>query len=136
MSSKNILITGASTGFGKLTSQTLAKQGHMVIATMRDTNGKNAQQAQQLELWAKEHNLKLGVLELDVTSDESVNSAKEKALQLTNDKIDVVINNAGVFGGGLVENFELADYKHLYEVNVFGSVRVTNAFLPTLRRQG
>ncbi len=48
----------------------------------------------------------------------------------------MVINNAGVFGGGLVENFALADYKHLYEVNVFGSVRVTNAFLPTLRKQG
>lgn len=136
MSNKNVLITGASTGFGKLTAQALAKKGHMVISTMRDTKGKNAQYAQNLEQWAKDHNFKLCVLELDVTSDDSVNSAKEKALQLTNGKIDVVINNAGVFGGGLAESFAMADYKHLYEVNVFGSVRVTNAFLPILRRQG
>lgn len=136
MSSKNILITGASTGFGKLTAQTLAKKGHMVIATMRDVNGRNAQHAKDLEQWAKDHQVKLGVLELDVTSDESVATAKDKILSLTTGKLDVVINNAGVYGGGLTESFTIEDYKNLYDVNVFGSVRVTNAFLPTLRKQG
>jgi len=135
LSSKNILITGASSGFGKLTAQTLALRGHMVIASMRNINGSNSQNAQNLEQWAKDNKVKLEILELDVTSDESVASAKEKVLSDTNGKLDVVVNNAGIFSGGLTESFTIDDYKNLFDVNVFGSVRIANAFLPTFRKQ-
>ena len=136
MSSKNILITGASSGFGKLSAQTLALKGHMVIATMRNIKGSNAQNAHDLEKWAKSHHVNLVIFELDVTSEESVASVKDKVLIATKGNLDVVINNAGIYSGGLTESFTIDDYKNLFEVNVFGSVRVTNAFLPTLRQQG
>ncbi len=133
---QTILITGASTGFGKLTAQTLALGGHRVFATMRDIKGKNAQHAHHLKQWAKDNKAKLEVVELDVTSDNSVASAKEEIISLANGQLDVVINNAGIYGGGITESFTITDYKNFFEVNVFGSVRVANAFLPILRKQG
>ncbi|MCG9876183.1 MAG: SDR family oxidoreductase [Leptospiraceae bacterium] len=135
MSLKKILITGASSGFGKIAAQTLALNGYIVFATMRNIKGSNAQYANELELWAKDNRVELRVLELDVTSDESIASAKENVLNSTNGSIDVVINNAGIFSGGLIESFTIDDYKKIYEVNVFGAVRVANAFLPVLRQQ-
>jgi NADP-dependent 3-hydroxy acid dehydrogenase YdfG len=135
MSSKIILITGASTGFGNLTAKLLAQNGHTVYATMRDTNGKNKAHKDALLDWAKSHQVNLRVVELDVTQDKSVEDAKALILSETNGSIDVIINNAGIYGGGIQEAFTVNDHKALFEVNVFGSVRINNAFLPTLRKQ-
>ncbi len=136
MSSKIILITGASTGFGNITAKLLAQQGHTVYATMRDTNGKNKPHKEALLDWAKEQRADIRVVELDVTSDQSVENAKKQILAETNGIIDVIINNAGIYGGGIQEAFTVNDHKALFEVNVFGTVRVNNAFLPVLRKQG
>ena len=101
MSSKIILITGASTGFGNLTAKLLAENGHSVYATMRDTNGRNKGQKDTLLEWAKSHQAYLKVVELDVTQDKSVEEAKSVILSDTNGSIDVIINNAGIYGGGI-----------------------------------
>lgn len=136
MSSKIILITGASTGFGNLTAKLLAKNGHTVYATMRDTNDKNQVPKAALLEWAKSHQANLRVVELDVTQDKSVEDARALILSETKGRMDVIINNAGIYGGGIQEAFTINDHKALFEVNVFGTVRVNNAFLPALRQQG
>lgn len=133
--SKTILITGSSTGFGKLTAQTLAKSGHQVIATMRGVEGKNATAADELKTWAKQEGVTLEVIELDVTSDSSVSQAANY-VEKNYRGIDAVINNAGIYGGGLTESYSLQDFKNIFEVNVFGSLRVVHAFLPAMRKQG
>ena len=135
MSRKNILITGASTGFGNITARLLAENGHTVYATMRDTNGKNKVHKDALLNWATSHQANLRVVELDVTQDKSVENAKKVILSETNSSIDVIINNAGIYGGGIQEAYTVEDHKAFFEVNVFGSVRVNNAFLPVLRKQ-
>ncbi|MBC7846066.1 MAG: SDR family NAD(P)-dependent oxidoreductase, partial [Flavobacterium sp.] len=136
MKTQSILITGASTGFGFLAAKTLAQNGHKVFATMRDIIGKNKTNKEQLLQWAEENDADLQVVELDVTSDQSVNKAKDEVLKLTNGSLDVIINNAGIYGGGIQETFTIEDYKMFFDVNVFGGVRVNNAFLPILRAQG
>ena len=92
--SKNILITGASRGIGYLTAKTLAKGGHHIIASMRDIKGHNAAIATELAGWAVEHGHSLEVVELDVTSEGSVDSAIQALEERLN--IDVLINNAGI----------------------------------------
>ena len=72
---KNILITGCSSGFGYDASKYLASKGHTVYASMRNTTGKNKEAAAALNEYASENNYKIEVLDIDVTSDESVNSA-------------------------------------------------------------
>lgn len=134
--SRIILITGASTGFGNLTAKLLSQNGHTVYAGMRNTDGKNKRHKDALLDWAKSHQANVRVVELDVTLDKSVEDAKALILSETNGHIDVIINNAGVYGGGIQEAFTVNDHKALFEVNVFGTVRMNNAFLPTLRKQG
>lgn len=136
MARKKILITGASTGFGNLTAKLLAENGHTVYATMRDINGRNKVHKNALLDWANSHQVDIRVIELDVTQDKSVEDAKSIILSETNGSIDVIINNAGIYGGGIQETFTVNDHKALFEINVFGTVRVNNAFLPILRKQG
>jgi len=131
---KTIVVTGSSTGFGKLTVQTLAQDGHHVFATMRGVTSKNKKFADELTAWAKEKNLAVEVVELDVTSDESVS----QAAAYVNSKVsgvDVVVNNAGIYGGGLDESYSVQDYKNIFEVNVFGVLRVVRGFLPAMRKR-
>ncbi len=90
----NILITGATSGFGRQTAETLANDGHQVFATARGVNGKNADAAQSLEKWASERELNLKVVELDVSDDASVNQGISSILKDAG-HLDVVINNAG-----------------------------------------
>ena len=131
---KSILVTGSSTGFGKLTVQTLAKDGHQVFATMRGTKGKNKSFADDLTKWAADNKLNVEVVELDVTSDESVKAAASYINRKAG-AVDVVVNNAGIYGGGLDESFSVEDYKNIFEVNVFGVLRVVRAFLPAMRQK-
>ncbi|UOQ68614.1 SDR family oxidoreductase [Hymenobacter volaticus] len=126
--SKIILITGTSTGFGKLMTTTLAAAGHHVVAGMRSTTSKNAAVAQ--ELGALPH---VEVVELDVTSDESVQQAVAHVLN-KHGRIDVLVNNAGVSGFGLVEAYSLDQIRRMFEVNFYGVVRTYQAVLPAMRQ--
>ena len=133
--SKVVLITGASTGFGHETAQRLARRGHHVFATMRDAQGRNAGPRAEFERLAKDETLKLDVLELDVTSEDSVIRAVDAALRQTN-RIDVVINNAGYAGLGITEGYTAEQFQQMFDVNLFGVVRVNRAVLPAMREQG
>jgi NAD(P)-dependent dehydrogenase (short-subunit alcohol dehydrogenase family) len=124
---KIIFITGTSTGFGKLTAITLAKAGHTVIAGMRDIKGKNEAVAKELAALPN-----IDVVEIDVTSDTSVKTAFETTLK-KHGKIDVLVNNAGVAGFGLLEAFSIDQIRKMFEVNFYGVVRTYQAVLPAMR---
>jgi NADP-dependent 3-hydroxy acid dehydrogenase YdfG len=125
---KIIFITGTSTGFGKLMTITLSKAGHTVIAGMRGTRGKNAEIAREMAGLAN-----VDVVELDVTSDESVQGAVDQTLR-KHGRIDVLVNNAGVSGFGLVEAFSLDQIRQMFEVNFYGVLRTYQAVLPSMRK--
>jgi len=126
--SKTILITGASTGFGRDTAETLAQAGHTVFASMRDPSVKNRTHAEALQAKGIE------VVELDVTDTQSVEQAVSTVISKTG-RLDVLINNAGVAAAGVSEAFTDQQVSALFEVNVIGLHRVTRAVLPTLRKQ-
>lgn len=126
---KTILITGASSGFGRLTAEKLARSGHTVFAGIRDPKGRNREIANQLAQQGIEP------VDLDVTADASVASAVEGVLAKSKGKLDVVINNAGLASAGVSEAFKPEQVRDLFEVNVFGVQRVLRATLPTLRKQ-
>ncbi len=127
---KNILITGTSNGFGKDAAQTLAKAGHRVIATMRDVPGRSRVAADELRSGG------IDVIELDVTQNDSVAAAFQKVSELTNEKLDVLINNAGLFAAGISETYSPEQMRDMFDVNVFGVHRVTRAALPGMRKSG
>lgn len=124
---KTILITGASSGFGRDTAETLAAAGHTVFAGVRDITGRNRAVADALRAKGIEP------IELDVTSDASVSPAIASLLAKSGGKLDVVINNAGIASAGVSESFTPEQIRDLFEVNVFGLQRVLRATLPTLR---
>jgi len=124
---KIVFVTGTSTGFGKLITQTLSKEGHTVIAAMRGTNGKNQAVAEELAALPS-----VDVVELDVTSDVSVQEAFEKSLTKYG-QIDVLVNNAGLAGFGVAEAYTLDQVRRLFEVNFYGVLRAYNAVLPSMR---
>jgi NAD(P)-dependent dehydrogenase (short-subunit alcohol dehydrogenase family) len=129
-----VLITGTSTGFGRDTAERLARRGDHVFATMRDCSGRNAAHREALERLADDEGLRLRVLELDVTDQESVDSAVAAALEEAGG-LDVVINNAGVAAIGVTEAFTPDQFERIFAVNVYGVVRVNRAVLPSMRRQ-
>ena len=112
----------------------MARRGYRVFASMRDSTGRNRSHRDALESLAKQGNLPLRVLEMDVTNDESVASAVRDALN-TAEQIDVVVNNAGVAQLGITEAYTIQKMERLFEVNVFGAARVNRAVLPAMRRQ-
>jgi NAD(P)-dependent dehydrogenase (short-subunit alcohol dehydrogenase family) len=135
MNSKQaILITGSSTGFGRLFTETLARKGHTVFATMRDPGGRNAKNASEIRTLAEKHSLPIHVLEMDVTDDASVERAVDAAIAKAG-RIDVAINNAGYYLSGLEEAVTAEQAQRLMDTNFIGPVRVNRAVLPHMRRQ-
>ena len=129
-----ILITGSSTGFGRLIAESAARRGHTVFATMRDPEGRNAKNAAEIRTLATRESLPLHVLGLDVTDDASVEKAVRAAAEQAG-RIDVAINNAGYVIVGLAEATTTQQVQQIFETNFFGSVRVNRAVLPYMRRQ-
>src|SRR6202043_4199508 len=129
-----VLITGSSTGFGRLFTDTLARKGHTVFATMRDPAGRNAKNAAEIRALAEKDSLPIHVLELDVTDDASVGRAVDAAVTKAG-RIDVAINNAGYYLGGLAEAVTTEQAQRLMDTNFFGPVRVNRAVLPHMRSQ-
>jgi len=135
MSSKQVvLITGSSTGFGRLFVDTLSRKGHTVFATMRDSAGRNAKNASEIRTLAEKDSLPIHVLELDVTDDASVERAVDAAVAKAG-RIDVAINNAGYYLSGLEEAVTTEQARRLMDTNFLGPVRVNRAVLPHMRRQ-
>jgi NAD(P)-dependent dehydrogenase (short-subunit alcohol dehydrogenase family) len=132
--SKTVLITGSSTGFGRDTAETLARAGHRVFASMRAIGGRNREHAEGLRRLGSAENLNLEIVDLDVTSSDSVDRAVASVLEKTG-RIDVLVNNAGVASAGVSEAFTLDQAQALFDTNVFGVLRTTRAVLPGMRRQ-
>jgi len=124
---KTILVTGASSGFGRLTAEMLSKSGHTVFAGFRSAEGARKQIADEL----KAKNIE--ILKVDVTNQASVDKAIVQLLEKSGNKLDVVVNNAGMASAGLSEAFTAEQVRDLFEVNVFGVQRVLRATLPVLR---
>jgi len=132
---KTVVITGCSSGFGKLLALHLARRGDRVYATMRGTQGKNARVAGELGHTAASEGIDLRVLDLDVTSDESVQAAAATVMAESGAP-DVVVNNAGVMFVGFTEGFSTAEMANQLDVNVLGIHRMNRAFLPGMRQRG
>lgn len=130
-----VLITGSSSGFGRLIAETLARKGLRVFATMRNVKTRNAAAARELEELAKRESLELQVLELDVTEEASAEQAVANVLARAG-RIDVLINNAGYGIMDLSETVTVAQAQRQLDVNFFGVVRMNRAVLPAMRRQG
>jgi NAD(P)-dependent dehydrogenase (short-subunit alcohol dehydrogenase family) len=133
-SQQTILITGSSTGFGRLIAETLARHGHTVFATMRDPAVRNAANASGLRTLAGKENLALTVLEMDVTDELSVDRAVQSCLAQAG-RLDVAINNAGYALTGLAEATTANQAQQIMDTNFLGSVRVNRAVLPFMRKQ-
>lgn len=125
------VVTGSSTGIGFETSLELARNGFHTYATMRkiDNGGSNP-----ITNIAKNENLPLKLLQLDVDSDKSVLDAVNKIVT-ENGRIDVVVNNAGYALVGALEQTSMEEIKAQFETNFFGAVRVMQAAIPIMRKQ-
>jgi len=129
---KTVLITGATDGLGKAAAILLAERGYRVFAA-----GRSPEKRAQLDALAREKNLPLETLALDVCSDGSVQQAVSQVLAKAG-QIDVLFNNAGVNYSAAVEDLRLEDWHRQFETNLFGVLRVTQAVVPHMRarRQG
>ncbi len=124
-----VLITGCSSGFGKLAALHFARKGDTVFASMRNTaKGAELEEARDAE------NLKIELLELDVTDDASVTAAVSKVIDEAG-QIDVLVNNAGIGVHGPIEETDDDEAKEIFETNFFGVLRVIRTALPHMREK-
>ena len=121
---KTVLITGSSSGFGKLAARTFHQNGWNIVATMRSPE-------RETELTRLDEVL---VTRLDVTDPESIEAAVEQGVSRFG-TIDVLVNNAGYGGHTLFEQASDEAIRSMYETNVFGVMNVSRAVLPIMRRQ-
>ena len=126
---KVILITGTNSGFGWLAANSVAALGHTVYATMRDTKGKNAEKAQQLSLVEN-----INVVDVDLANAAYVAGAIENIITKEG-RLDVVVNNAGYFAGGLAESYTEQDIDDMFDIHVKAPWRVIKSSLPQMRSQ-
>src|ERR1700733_12135257 len=125
---RTILITGTSSGFGRETAERLARDGYRVFAAMRDTASRNRSHADA------QRRQKIGVVELDVTDDGSVDRAIASILAEAG-KINVLVNNAGIASVGVTEAFTADQGKGFFDTTLIRLLRVTRAVLPSMRRE-
>lgn len=130
MNKKIAIITGASNGFGLLTTLELAKKDYFVIATMRNLEKQIdlISQATKLDL---QQNIK--VQQLDVTDQGSIHNFQLFLNEIN--RIDILINNAGYANGGFIEEIPVEDYRKQFETNLFGAISITQLVLPYMRKQ-
>jgi NAD(P)-dependent dehydrogenase (short-subunit alcohol dehydrogenase family) len=124
------VVTGANSGIGRATAIHLAANGYSVVGTVRDRG-----RATKLGAMAADRDVEVELVELDVADDESVRRGFEDLLERTGG-VDVLVNNAGVGGNGVVEETHPSDYLDVMNVNLCGAVRCTQAVLPGMRDRG
>lgn len=129
-----VLVTGTSSGIGRRAVETFARAGYHVYAGMREPAGKNAAAKAELAALAAAEGLALEVVALDVTDDAEVEAAVAGILART-ERIDVLINNAGVSLSAPAECSTLEQGKRVFETNYFGPIRLCRAVLPSMRRR-
>ena len=129
--SRSILITGTSSGIGRATAERFAARGWQVFASMR-----NPERGAELRARAADRGWRLTTLPLDVTSDESVAAATAHVLREAGGRLDVLINNAGYYQFGALEETSPDELRAQLETNVVGVLRVTRAVLPAMRTCG
>lgn len=127
---KSVLITGCSSGFGEASALAFARRGDRVFAAMRDT-----QRGARLLDVAASDSVSIEVVELDVCDPRSVEACVSSVLASVG-SIDVLVNNAGVAGGGPVEEIGEETIRLLFETNTMGPLRMIRAVLPTMRARG
>lgn len=130
MSGKSVLITGCSSGFGRLMAEDFARKGAKVFATMRNLPRPEADELRKL---AEAESLDLHVIEIDVTSDEQVAAGVAEAERIAGGAIDVLVNNAGISTAGPIEIQDMEATKLLFDTNVYGPHRLARAVLPGMR---
>ena len=123
------LVTGTSSGIGLATAVSLARRGHNVIASMRDLS-----RAADLRKIAEAEKLQISLEELDVNSDASVEKSINRLL-VEHDQIDVLVNNAGLGGGGSIEELPFDFFRDVMETNYFGALRCIKALIPSMRER-
>jgi NAD(P)-dependent dehydrogenase (short-subunit alcohol dehydrogenase family) len=128
---KVVVITGSSSGIGLLTAIEFARNGYLVVATMRDLG-----RADRLESAAQTAAVrdKLDLRQLDVTNFDSIPGVIDGIVR-DHGRIDVLVNNAGFSVAGFGEDLKLSDYRHQFETNFFATVAMSKAALPVMRRQ-
>ncbi len=130
MKAQNVaLVTGSSSGIGFETALLLARNGFNTYASMR-----NLEKSNDITQIANKEKLPLQVIRLDVNDDMSVKEAIEKIVA-KNQRIDVLVNNAGYGLFGALEDLSIEEIKAQFETNFFGVVRVTQQVLPIMRKQ-
>jgi len=129
-----VLITGTSTGFGRLFAEKFARNGYSVFATMRGVNEKNATRAESLRAFAAQNSLPIEVMEMDVTDEASVNACIGSVIMKAG-RLDVLINNAGFAYVDLMEAITIEQTKKIFDTNVFGVQRTMRAVLPQMHKQ-
>ncbi len=126
MENKIWFITGISSGLGKALADTLIENGDFVIGTFRKAN--------QVEEFNAQNTGKAFAYQLDVADNQAIKSVVEN-ISATYGKVDVVVNNAGYGFAGAVEEASEAEVRAVFEANFFGSLHVTQAILPLMRKQ-
>lgn len=117
------MITGASSGIGKAAAQLFAQKGHQVVAVSRDVEKMKSLQSSGCLIFP-----------MDITREESIQEAFRQIYAAV-EHIDVLVNNAGYYQNGFVEELGMENLRYQFEVNVFGLVRVTQMVLPGMRRK-
>ncbi len=123
-----VLVTGATDGLGRATAILLAGRGYRVFAA-----GRSAERRADLERVAREKNLPMETLELDVTSDASVETAIAE-IERRAGPVAALVNNAGIGIGAAMEEISIDDMRKQLDTNVFGVLRVTQRVLPGMRK--
>ena len=126
----SILITGCSSGFGRLGAEHYARLGAKVFATTRNLP---RPEAAELEALAKSDDLDITVLEIDITKDDQVEAGVAAAIKAAGGKLDVLVNNAGMSIAGPIEAQDMAATQLIFDTNVYGAQRMIRAALPSMR---
>lgn len=124
-----IVVTGANSGIGRAAAVHLAAAGNSVHGAMRDTSKAGKLHDEAAAAGASVHEV-----ELDVSDDESVRRGIEQVLDAEG-RIDVLVNNAGLGYNKVVEEIDIGEGKHVFDVNYWGVVRCTQAVLPSMRER-
>ena len=123
------LVTGTSSGIGLATAVALARAGHKVAATMRKLDG-----GAEIRKIAAAEKLPIHLIALDVDDDASVRDAFAR-VAAEHGPIDVLVNNAGIPGGGVVEETTIDRFRQVMETNFFGALRCAKAVIPSMRER-